>query len=572
MNAIARHLWHSITRPDLALPRFLAVASGALLVLAFPKFDLGFVTGFALIPLFYAARGRSAREGFWIGWLAGFVFFFFVFNWIWHVSSGGWPALEQFMAALTWVWGQAVVALLAAYLAVYFGLWGATVAAATRRFSSGSIGANLALMLLLSAAWAGQEWLRGWVITGFPWNKLGDSQHANSGAALGLAQIADITGVYGISFVLCLFNLGIVLTVEKFRRDRGFGRRPHAELFVAIGLTLLAWNYGMRAVLRYQPGGEPLTVTLIQPNIPQEVKEDKAALEQSRKKLRELTEAAISVSKPQLILWPETAIPNLFRYDKDSFETVSNIVTRSRAYLLTGSFDVENLGTPKKQRDYNAVLLVQPNLHIQKPYWKMHLVPFGEYVPLKDWLPFMKYVTPIPGSWDTGTEYTLQRLDSPPVNIAPLICFEDTFAYLSRNFVRRGATLLVNVTNDGWFKESAGAYQHAACAIFRAIETRTPMIRCANNGLSGYVDTLGRIDKDNYIHGGPNDDIFITGWKTLPVPVPPAGVARPLTFYVRYGDVFAFACIGLTLLWAVGEIILRRRFGHPKAQETQKVR
>ena len=570
MNAIARHLWHSITRPDLALPRFLAVVSGALLVLAFPKFDLGFVTWFALIPLFYAARGRSVREGFWIGWLAGFVFFFLVFNWIWHVTSGGWPALEQFMAALTWVWGQAVVALLAAYLAVYFGLWGATVAAATRRFSSGSIGANLALMLLLSAAWAGQEWLRGWVITGFPWNKLGDSQHANSGAALGLAQIADITGVYGISFVLCLFNLGIVLTVEKFRRDRGFGRRPHAELFVAIGLTLLAWNYGMRAVLRHQPGGEPLTVTLIQPNLPQEVKEDKALSDLSRKQLRELTEAAISVSKPQLILWPETATPEYFRWDKECFQTISNAITRTGAYLLTGSMDIDGYENPKTARAYNAVFLVQPNLRIQKPYWKMRLVPFGEYVPLEHWLPFMKYLTPIPGSFDAGTEYTLQRLKSPPVNIAPLICFEDTFAYLPRNFVRLGATLLVNVTNDGWFKESAGAYQHAACAIFRTIETRTPMIRCANNGLSGYVDTLGRIV--DFIHGGPNDDIFITGWKTLTVPVPPAGVARPLTFYVRYGDVFAFACIGLTLLWAVGEIILRRRFGHPKAQEIQKVR
>jgi apolipoprotein N-acyltransferase len=552
---VLKPLINSITRPDLALPRFLAVVTGALLVFAYPKFDCGFVTWVALIPLFCAVRDRSPREGFRLGWLSGFVFFFFVFNWIWHVTASGWPALEELMAVLSWLWGQAVVALLAAYLAVYFGLWGAATSAATRRFHSGGAGANLAVMLLLSAAWVAQEWLRGWVITGFPWNKLGDSQHANSGAALGLAQIADITGVYGISFVLCLFNLGIVLTLEKFRRDRGFGRRPHFEMFVATGLLLLSWQYGMRAVMRHQAGGEPLTVTLIQPNLPQEVKEDKALGDLTRAKLRELTEAAVAVSKPQLILWPETATPEYFRWDRECFLTISNAITRTGAYLLTGSMDIDGWENPKTARAYNAAFLVQPNLRIQKPYWKMHLVPFGEYVPLEHWLPFMKYMTPIPGSFDAGGEYTLQRLQSPAVNIAPLICFEDTFAYLPRNFVRRGATLLVNVTNDGWFKESAGAYQHAACAVFRAIETRTPMIRCANNGLSGYVDTLGRIVDS--IHGGPNNDIFITGWKTMTVPVPPADVARPLTFYVRYGDVFAFGCIGLTLVWAIGEIFTR---------------
>ena len=545
-------LLNSITRPDLALPRFLAVLSGALLVFAYPKFDIGFITWGALIPLFYAARGQSVRQGFWLGWLAGFVFFFFTFNWISHVTSAGWPSLAQFLAVLTWVWGQAVVALLAGYLAIYFGLWGAAVAAATRRFSSGSIGANLAIMLLLSAAWVTQEWLRGWVITGFPWNKLGDSQHANSGVALGLAQIAEITGVYGLSFVLCLFNLGIVLTIEKFRRDHGFGRRPHVELFVAVGLVLLCWNYGARAVLRYHPGGEPLTVTLIQPNVPQEVKEDKALSDLSRKLLRDLTEKAISVSKPQLILWPETATPDYFRWDKECFQTISNVVTRTGAYLMTGSMDLDGYENPATARAYNAVFMVQPNLRHQKPYWKMHLVPFGEFVPFERWLPFMKYLTPIPGSFESGTEYTLQRMASPPVNIAPLICFEDTFPYLARNFVKRGATLLVNVTNDGWFKTSAGAYQHAACAVFRSIETRTPMIRCANNGLSGYVDTLGRLV--DFIHGGPNDDIFIMGWKTLTVPVSPVNVSQPLTFYVRYGDVFAFACIGLTLLWACVEV------------------
>jgi len=536
---VLKLLLNSIARPDLALPRFLAALTGVLLVLAYPKFDLGFITWFALIPLFYAARGRSLRDGFWIGWLAGFVFFVGAFYWLWHVTIAGWI-------------------LVAMYMAIYFGLWSLAITAATRRFSSGGIGANLALMLLLSAAWVTQEWLRGYVITGFPWNKLGDSQHANSGAALGLAQIADITGVYGISFILCLFNLGIVLTIEKFRRDHGFGRRPHVELFVAVGLVLLAWNYGARAVLRYHPGGEPLTVTLIQPNVPQEVKEDKALSDLSRKLLRDLTEKAISVSKPQLILWPETATPEYFRWDKECFQTISNAVTRTGAYLMTGSMDLDGYENPKTARSYNAVFMVQPNLRHQKPYWKMHLVPFGEFVPFERWLPFMKYLTPIPGSFDSGTEYTLQHLDSPPVNIAPLICFEDTFAYLPRNFVKRGATLLVNVTNDGWFKTSAGAYQHAACAIFRAIETRTPMIRCANNGLSGYVDPLGRIDKDNYIHGGPKDDIFIAGWKTLTVPVSPANVSRPLTFYVRYGDVFAFACIGLTLLWAMVEMFMRK--------------
>ncbi|MCX7825511.1 MAG: apolipoprotein N-acyltransferase [Verrucomicrobiae bacterium] len=537
---MAKLLLHAIARPDLSLPRLLAALSGALLIVAYPKPDLSAVAWFAVIPLFLAARGRGARDGFWLGWLAGLVFFVGTFYWLWHVTIPGWI-------------------LLAMYLAVYPGLWGAAVAAATRRFDSGGVGANFALMILLPAAWVLQEWLRAHVISGFPWNMLGASQHANSGVALGVAQIAEFTGVYGVSFLVCLFNVAVVLTADRFRRDRGFGRRPHVEIFAALILVLLCWRFGANRVMQYRPGDGTLTVALIQPNIPQEVKEDPKLGELSRKRLRELTDLAVAKSKPRLILWPETATPEYFRWDKECYAIITNVVTRTGAYLLTGSMDLDGHENPKTARAYNSVFMVQPNLHIQKPYWKIHLVPFGEFVPLERWLPFMKYVTPIPGSFDAGSEYTMLHLHDPPLKLAPLICFEDTFPYLARAYARRGADLLVNVTNDAWFKESAGAIQHAANAVFRAIETRMPLLRCANNGLSGYIDPVGRVA--DYIHGDAREGIFVTAWKTLNVPVPRAG-SRPLTFYTRYGDVFALACIGLTVLWAAAEIgarLLKRR-------------
>jgi len=552
---VLKLLLNAIIRPDLALPRLLAAFSGALLVVAYPKADLGAVAWVALIPLFVAVRERGLRDGFWLGWLAGFVFFVGSLYWLWHVVEVGWPDLSERWNWLCWPSGMALVALLAIYLAVYFGLWGLAVAAATPRFSSGSIGGNLRMMMLLCAAWVTQEWLRSHVITGFPWNLLGASQHAHTGVSLGVAQIAEFTGVYGISFLMCFFNLAMLFTVERFIRERGFGRRVHVEFLLAFALVAIAWNYGVRVVVRHQPQGESFRVALIQPNIPQVMKEaafknEKEMAEFSRNRLRTLTEAAIAGSRPQLILWPETATPGYFRYDPESFAIISNLVTRSQAWLMTGSMDADGLDNPKTARDYNAVFLVRPSLTIQKPYRKMHLVPFGEFVPLERWLPFMKYVIPIPGSFSEGNEYVLQQMTGPNVAMGPLICFEDTFPYLARGYAQRGAQLLVNVTNDAWYKDSAGAIQHAANAVFRAIETRTPLLRCANNGLSGYIDPVGRVV--DYIHGDAREGIFVTAWKTLNVPVPRAD--RPLTFYARYGDVFALACIGLTVLWAVAEI------------------
>jgi apolipoprotein N-acyltransferase len=535
---VLKYLVNTITRPELALPRLLAALCGALMVVAYPKADQGLIAWFALIPLVIAVRGRSVRDGFWLGWLAGFVFFLGSVYWLWHVTVAGWV-------------------LLAVYLAVYFGLWGMAVVVADRRFAESGVAGRLAMLLLLSAAWAGQEWLRAHVITGFPWNMLGASQHANSGVALGVAQIAEFTGVYGVSCLVCFFNLALLITVERFRRERGFGRQPHVEFLVAVALAALAWNYGVRVVLRYKPAGDPLSVALIQPNIPQEVKEaglleENAQAQLSRTRLQELTEQAIAQSQPQLILWPETATPGYLRWDAESIQIISNLVTRSQAHLMTGSMDAEGWEDPKTRRDYNAVFLARPNMKLQPPYWKKHLVVFGEYVPFERWLPFMRYVTPIPGSFVAGEEYVLQELTDPPAKIGPLICFEDTFPYLARNFVARGATLLVNVTNDAWFKDSAAALQHAANAVFRAIETRTPLVRCANNGLSGCVDPLGRVV--DYIRGDAGQGIFVTGWKTFNVLVP-WPEKRPLTFYVRYGDVFALACLGLTLLWAGAEVI-----------------
>ncbi|MBI5397411.1 MAG: apolipoprotein N-acyltransferase, partial [Verrucomicrobia bacterium] len=376
-----------LTKPELRLPRLLAVLAGALLVVAFPNLDQGWLGWFALIPLYIAARGQTVRDGWWLGWLAGVVFFVGSLYWLWHVTAAGWL-------------------LLAVYLAVYFGIWGAAVALATRRFPAGAMGGNLSLMFLLSAAWVAQEWLRAHVITGFPWNNLGASQHANTGVAIGVAQIAEFTGVYGISFLMCFFNIAMLLTAERFTRERGFGRRPHVEFLIAIAAVALSWNFGVRQVMNYRPAGQPLTVALIQPNIPQEVKEAAFAEEQamaglSRTRLRELTEAAIAGSKqkPQLILWPETATPGFFRWDKESFVIVSNLVTRSQAWLLTGSMDSEGWEKGETRRDYNAVFLARPDVTVQPPYWKIHLVPFGEFVPLQRWLPFMKYVTPIPGSF-----------------------------------------------------------------------------------------------------------------------------------------------------------------------------
>jgi apolipoprotein N-acyltransferase len=286
-----------------------------------------------------------------------------------------------------------------------------------------------------------------------------------------------------------------------------------------------AFLHGLRE-MRTADGGRSLRLVLVQANIPQTLKFDPAEKPMILERYRSLTEVAL-LAEPELIIWPESATPEPLRYDPESFALATNFAVKANAHLLTGTIDLTPYSTPSEA--FNGAILVRPDGTLGGIYHKIHLVPFGEYVPLRKILPLMKWLTPIGDSLERGKDYTLFHL--PDLDFGVVICFEDTVPEVYRGFVKRGVDFMVNLTNDAWFKESPAAEMHLANAVFRCPETRRWLIRGTNNGVTCAVDPNGVVR----MPAAP-----FTAVAKLFVPTFPA--ERPLTFYAQHGDVFVAAC------------------------------
>lgn len=506
----------------------LPIATGVLMALAFPPFNVGQFGWIALIPLLFAlegcrwgdlsAVGLAKAEAFRRGYIAGLVFFGMTVWWTIHVTLPGTVGLI-------------------AFLALYFGAGAVLFAEALslKPDTGDSALQNVAIAIIASAGWVTLEWVRGqFLFGGLPLNFLGVSQHQ----AVPLIQFASVTGVYGVSALLCLVNFAFFFTIRRFVRqvrEKIPLRRLSWEFYFAMGLVCAAFLHGMREIRR-EESPRTLRLALVQGNIPQTLKFEAEQKPMILERYRRWTEAAIA-GKPDLIIWPETATPEALRYDLESFALVTNLAAEANAPLFTGTIDATPYASPPEY--FNAAILVQPDGTIAGIYRKLHLVPFGEYVPARRFLPFMKWLTPITDSFERGREFTVFEVKG--FRFASVICFEDTVPELYRKFVQRDVDFMVNLTNDAWFKESPAAAQHLANAIFRAVENRRPLVRATNNGVTGIVDEFGFVVRrlEPFTEGSVN-------WE-LTVPA-----THDTTFYTRHGDVFVGACASVTgaaILW-----------------------
>jgi apolipoprotein N-acyltransferase len=256
-------------------------------------------------------------------------------------------------------------------------------------------------------------------------------------------------------------------------------------------------------------------------------------------------------ARPDLIVWPESSMPGPVLHDDLSYRFVMDFSVSAKTDLLLGTIDLD------ETHDYNAAMLVSDGGKRVQVYRKVHLVPFGEYIPGRHTIPLLARVVgdQVPGDFGFGKEYTVLHLTNDKALIAPLICFEDTIGDLTRQFVLGGANLLANVTNDGWFLRSAGSQQHLANAVFRCVETRLPMVRAANTGVTCFINEFGRITQ---VLADEHGSQFIDGALTGEVSIP---TERVLTFYVRHGELFAECCVGVSVLVLVffGMRLIRRR-------------
>ncbi len=489
------------------LPAAVAIGSGLLLAAAFPPLEWSELAWIGLAPLLLVTWRATPRQRFSLGWWCGMIFWSCTLFWLTEVTWPGWV-------------------LLSAYCALFFAGFAVTAGWLHDQWDGARLVVRIGWMLALPLGWVGLEFMRATWFTGFAWNPLGGSQFE----VVSLIQMAAWTGVYGVSAVVMLVNVAVALTVDRYIREGLRSHRAwHPELMLAFLVLAISMTRGGRHM---RLGDEPTTqlrVAVIQPNIPQYQKWTPEFVDHIYDQLASLTSMALQVGDPDLVIWPETAVPDYVRQSRRSYGLVRELTTMG-APLLVGSMDVEWVDEGKP-RHFNSSLLFNRDGVLVESYDKQHLVMFGEYVPLSRFLPFMTAMTPIEASFDAGSESTAFVLDEPEVRFAVLICFEDTVARLARRAVRQGARLLINQTNDAWFRESSAARQHMTHSVFRAVENQVPVVRAANTGVSCGIDRHGRIHN---VLADETGNTFVSGFQMMSVQTP-AGEQVP-TFYARHGD------------------------------------
>lgn len=487
----------------------LVVISAALLVIPYHFPETFFIAFFAFAPYFFAIKDKFPSQCLKASYLLGILYF---------AGVGYWLSLVN-------VFGNV---LLTAYLALYFGAFGYL----SCHFISSR---NVRGIFYAAAIWTILEYVRGWMISGLPWALLSYSQWRH----LPFIQVADVIGAFGVSFLVCAINLSLfkIAILWPGQRKKSIG------IFLALAAAIaLITVYGWQRMntLQASSGNERrLRIAVVQGNIPQDQKWNSKIKSIIFEKYKRLTFMS-ALEKADLIIWPETSFPGYLEDEPVLASRLRSMVRGSKADVLVGAPTMGNLNEGLKF--YNSAILFGASGEEKKRYNKIHLVPFGEYVPFQPLIGWIRKFVEI-GHFTPGDERVIfvaesHHQDKPvKARFAVLICFEDIFPGLVRDFSSRGVDFLVNITNDAWFGKTPAPYQHAAASVFRAIENRTPVIRAANTGLSGFIGPDGQLLATVKEKG---EEIFVTGQVSYELILRKTG-----SFYSRFGDVFFFITIFL---------------------------
>ena len=483
-----------------------ALLSGVLLFLSFPSFGHPFFAWIALVPLLLTTlAARSWFVAMFRGLTTGAVHFVGTIYWI--------PKVVEDFGGLSFMASWSVYLLLVGYLAFFPGLFALALWLLHRRFGTGAV-------LCAPILWVSSELGRVYLFTGFPWELLGYSQTS----VLSVAQLASVVGVLGVSVLVVLVNASIAFAVLT-------GRVRSVRISLATGgliaAVLLFGTLRLRSEALIDLG-VPLRVAAVQGNIAQVDKWNPEFSDAILDKYLQLTNRAADAGA-DLVVWPESAIPFAFQVDPRS-EMIRRLARERNVHLLVGTTDVTWKDNPQY---YNAAVLVDSQGETAGVYHKQHLVPFGEYVPLRKLLSFVSPVVDSVGEFSAGEGPVILMMDGQP--IGAIVCYEMIYPGLVRQFVRNGSRLLVTVTNDAWYGRTAAPHQHFQQAAMRAIEHGRYVVRAANTGISGVIDPYGRVLAETNLF---EDDVLTSEVKLI----------QELTPYARHGDILAFGCGILTLV------------------------
>ncbi len=498
------------------MPIILSIISGVLLSLSFEPHPLWPLAWIALVPFFMAIKKAATRKkAFLYGILTGAVFYFSSVYWI-VFAMNNYGDVALFSSTL-------VLILLVLYLSLYFGVF-----ALLFRYLSNM--KPLYAAGTLAAAWVSLEVIRGFLFTGFPWMLIGYSQAPFTP----LIQVSSLGGVWLVSFLVVFLNLALYFTISSYIKNKVFARMP---VILGLALIILSVVFGMLRVAAMSniSNVNLLDVGILQGNIDQATKWDLSSKSYIMDKYAGLSTLAAKRGA-KLIIWPETALPFTAGYDNRGLRKVKEIAKEGGAHLFIGSsYYGEGGGTHEDSPGFtlhNSAFLFSPEGEELDRYDKVHLVPFGEYVPLRKMLFFIDKLTYGVGDYSPGLS-GFKTIKMGNFSFGTLICYEAIFPNISAKYVREGADFLINITNDGWFGDSPAPHQHFAMSRFRSIETGVPLVRSANTGISAVILPTGEVLSKSLLF---TDDVI--NERVL--------IGGPKTFFTKFPMLFPLFCFILS--------------------------
>ena len=517
-------LWSRVTsRVRLEAPTryewLLTALSTGFLIVSFPNYDSYLLAWIGLVPLLLAiARRPSPGRALILGWTLGTVFFYVTCYWLTYsmIHYGGIPTVIAYVLLLP---GALVIG-------IFPGLFAALIALVISRWGERAV-------LLAPIFWATLEWVRLGV-TGQLWNALGYSQAFNHV----LIQAATWGGVYAVSFLIVAINSAITLCILK----RSLARFAASFLVTVCVITVMMASAISPLGTTLAGDYVPIRVIALQPNVPmtpvKNINERNALFEHHLATGPEAKRWPDDF--PKLVVWPESPMNFTYGTDKSLQQLLATFTKENHTSLLFNSLEAAPGGG-----DYNSALLINEEGRLISQYDKIRLMPFGEYVPLPQWLPGASLISGIVGDFTPGNTYTLMPLGER--RIGTFICIESAYPSIARNLVREGADGLINISNDGYLGPTAVMRQHLANAVFRAVENRTSILRVTNTGISARISSVGFVEDQTQ---GFQPAVKMWVWPDW---------AESRTFYTQYGDVFVQLCAAITLLVVVILLVSWRR-------------
>ncbi|MGA1841443.1 MAG: apolipoprotein N-acyltransferase [bacterium] len=524
--------------PKHRLSIFLAFLTSLFLILSFPKYDLSFFSWIALVPLLFIIQRMRWLKAFVLSWMVGLISFMGIFIWINQVK--GYSAIYFLFSGL--------------YLWIYFGLFGLF----SRLFDY----RRFFYPVLVALVWVILEYARSNLFfLSLPWALLGQTQYKN----INLIQISAYTGVYGISFLVALVNSSIAVILSHLifsgkLEKKGVGFFCYHLSPILLVLLISFWG---RSVQKNNNISGSVRVGLVQGNIPQDIKWNKETFGWSFERYKALTKD-LAEAHPSLIIWPETAMPLDFHSSPWYLWRILALAREIDVPIILGAAGAAKIekSDDRSKGIYNSAFYISSQGKMSGEYQKIKLLPFGEYIPSIGKFS-LSFLTPgLTGKFIAGSKEKIFPLNEKPFGVT--ICWEGIFADLFRRFVSKGASFMVNISNDAWFKDSAGPYQHFVCNIFRAVENRISIARVSNTGISCIIDPFGRVIKK--VENKNGEHLNITGVVCDDMPL-----YQGATFYTKYGDIFVIFCITLFSLALVFKFTKYICFSRTRSKKVDKI-